>query len=119
MCPYKLNSTAHLSGCFFAKNFSFAVSYSGHIDIALRVRLCYTLITNIISCYEELQQCAQRTRKQKTACMSLSTVTCFYGHSSKSGISKRIFITYACHVPKSVHKMSYNVLENQRKRGLL
>ena len=43
------------------------------------------------------------------------TVTCFYGHSSKSGISKRIFITYTCHVPKSVHKMSYNVLENQKR----
>lgn len=47
------------------------------------------------------------------------TVTYFYGHSSKSGISKRIFITYACHVPKNGHKMSYNVLENQQKRGLL
>ena len=49
----------------------------------------------------------------------VDTVTYFYGHSSKSGISKRIFITYACHVPKNGHKMSYNVLENKRKRGLL
>ena len=49
----------------------------------------------------------------------VDTITYFYGHSSKSGISKRIFITYAYRVPKSVHKMSYNVLENQRKRGLL
>ena len=46
----------------------------------------------------------------------VDTVTYFYGHSSKSGISKRIFITYACHVPKNGHNMSYNVLENQQKR---
>lgn len=51
--------------------------------------------------------------------LDYNTVTYFYGHSSKSGISKRIFITYACHVPKNGHKMSYNVLENQQKRGLL
>lgn len=51
---------------------------------------------------------------QRRAC--IKTVTYFYGHSSKSGISKRIFITYACHVPKNGHNMSYNVLENQQKR---